>query len=92
MDEVEKQNPPSENNTPLYPGHKTNHPGENSSMNPRWQLLKVWKALVIVLTPLVLLPIPLLWREKVKFTPINSICKHLNHTVLKLFRCSEEIN
>ena len=69
MDEVEKQNPPSENNTPLYPGHKTNHPGENSSMNPRWQLLKVWKALVIVLTPLVLLPIPLLWREKVKFTP-----------------------
>ena len=67
MDEVEKQDSTSENNMPVYPGQEAEQPQGNNSMNPCWQLLKVWKTLVIVLTPLVLLPIPLVWPEKVRW-------------------------
>ena len=37
-----------------------------SSLNIFKQILKVWRTLVILLTPLVLLPIPLVWTEKVR--------------------------
>ena len=85
MDKVEKQNSPSGNNTSLYLGHKTKQPDDDSSVKPCWQLLKVWKALVIVLTPLVLLPIPLLWQERVRIIPLYSICKHLCAKVISMF-------
>ena len=37
-----------------------------SSVNIFKQILKVWRTLVILSTPLVLLPIPLVWTEKVR--------------------------
>ena len=37
-----------------------------SSVNIFKQILKIWTTLVILLTPLVLLPIPLVWTEKVR--------------------------
>ena len=38
---------------------------EGKSMNPCRQILKIWKTLVVLLTPIVLLPIPLVWPDKV---------------------------
>ena len=33
--------------------------------NPLKQILKVWKTLIIILTPIILLPLPILWPTKV---------------------------
>ena len=45
---------------------------DNMNMHPCKQLLLVWKELVIILTPIVLLPIPILWPDGVSNFDINN--------------------
>ena len=40
----------------------------NKYEDPCSQIFQVWKTLVIVLVPIVLLPIPVIWPEKVELT------------------------
>ena len=44
---------------------------ETDNMHPCKQLLLVWKELVVILTPNVLLPIPILWPDGVSIFAIN---------------------
>ena len=44
---------------------------ETDNMHPCKQLLLVWKELVVILTPIVLLPIPILWPDGVSNFAIN---------------------
>ena len=44
---------------------------KTDNMHPCKQLLLVWKELVVILTPIVLLPIPILWPDGVSNFAIN---------------------
>ena len=48
---------------------ETNHVIEH----PCKQILTVWKTLVVILTPIVLLPIPILWPERVGNSSLTKI-------------------
>ena len=50
---------------------ETDGDNRNTNMHPCKQLLLVWKELVIILTPIVLLPIPILWPDGVSNFAIN---------------------
>ena len=52
---------PDESKIQKDSGDDNRIPGEN----PCKQILKVWKTLIIILTPIILLPLPILWPGKV---------------------------
>ena len=53
---------PDESKIQKESGEENRNPGENACQ----QILKVWKTLIIILTPIILLPLPILWPGKVR--------------------------
>ena len=65
MEKMENVEPAIQDGNPdeskIQSGEDNKNPGEH----PCKQILKVWKSLIIILTPIILLPLPILWPGKV---------------------------
>ena len=67
MNKIENGESSLKDEKPIKNGleNQTRRENADKQMSAHRQLLKVWRSLVIILTPIVLLPIPILWTEKV---------------------------
>ena len=62
---MENVEPAIQDGNPDESNIQSGEDNKNPAEHPCKQILKVWKSLIIILTPIILLPLPILWPGKV---------------------------